>query len=114
MPLPQKGLVSFLSAISVWIKEKLFIKKILKKELSKLGNKKIQMLFPEHHLSHATSAFYPSRFREATILTIDGVGEWATTTIGFGKDNKIEMLKELYFSHLVGLLDSAFTYYCGF
>ncbi len=109
-----KGLVSFLSAIPVWIKEKLFMKKMLKDELSKFGDKKIPILFPEHHLSHAASAYYPSPFKEAAILTIDGVGEWATTTIGYGKDNSIKMLKELHFPHSVGLLYSAFTYYCGF
>ncbi len=109
-----KGLVSFLSAIPVWIKEKLFMKKMLKEELNKFGKKKIPILFPEHHLSHAASAFYPSPFEEAAILTIDGVGEWATTTIGFGKGNSIKMLKELHFPHSIGLLYSAFTYYCGF
>ena len=109
-----KGLVSFLSAIPVWIKEKLFMKKMMKEELSKLGNKKIPILFPEHHLSHAASAFYPSPFEEAAVLTIDGVGEWATTTIGYGKNNSIKMLKELHFPHSIGLLYSAFTYYCGF
>ena len=109
-----KGLVSFLSAIPVWIKEKLFMKKMLKEELSKFGKKKISILFPEHHLSHAASAFYPSPFEEAAILTIDGVGEWATTTISFGKNNSIKMLKELHFPHSIGLLYSAFTYYCGF
>ena len=109
-----KGLVSFLSAIPVWIKEKLFMKKMLKEELAKLGNKKIPILFPEHHLSHAASAFYPSPFEDAAILTIDGVGEWATTTIGCGKGNKIEIIKELHFPHSLGLLYSAFTYYTGF
>ena len=109
-----KGLVSFLSAVPVWIKEKLFMKKMLKEELNKLGNKKIPILFPEHHLSHAASAFYPSPFEDAAILTIDGVGEWATTTIGYGKDNNIKMVKELHFPHSVGLLYSAFTYYTGF
>lgn len=109
-----KGLISFLSAVPVWIKEKLFMKKILKEELNKLGNKKIPILFPEHHLSHAASAFYPSPFKEAAILTIDGVGEWATTTIGYGLENEIKILKELHFPHSVGLLYSAFTYYTGF
>lgn len=109
-----KGLVSFLTAIPVWIKEKLFMRKMLNEELSKLGDAKIPVLFPEHHLSHAASAFYPSPFEEAAILTIDGVGEWATTTIGHGKDNKIEIIKELRFPHSVGLLYSAFTYYTGF
>ena len=109
-----KGLLSFLSSVPVWVKEKLFMKKMLKDELKQLGNKKIPILFPEHHLSHAASAFYPSPFQEAAILTIDGVGEWATTTIGYGKDNGIKMLKELHFPHSVGLLYSAFTYYIGF
>ncbi len=109
-----KGLISFLSAIPVWIKEKLFMKKMLNEELAKLGKGKIPILFPEHHLSHAASAFFPSPFEEAAILTIDGVGEWATTTIGHGKGNKIEMLRELHFPHSVGLLYSAFTYYTGF
>ncbi len=109
-----KGLTSFLSAIPVWIKEKLFMKKMLNEELAKLGKGKIPILFPEHHLSHAASAFFPSPFEEAAILTIDGVGEWATTTIGHGKGNKIEMLRELHFPHSVGLLYSAFTYYTGF
>ena len=109
-----KGLKSFLSAIPVWIKEKLFMKKMLKNELSKLGNKIPPILFPEHHLSHAASAFYPSPFKEAAILTIDGVGEWATTTIGYGEGNEITILRELHFPHSVGLLYSAFTYYTGF
>jgi len=109
-----KGLTSFLSAVPVWIKEKLFMKKMLNEELNKLGNKKIPILFPEHHLSHAASAFYPSPFEEAGILTIDGVGEWATTTIGYGKGRNIKMIKELHFPHSVGLLYSAFTYYTGF
>lgn len=109
-----KGLISFLSAVPVWIKEKLFMKKMLREELNKLGDKKIPILFPEHHLSHAASAFYPSPFEEAAILTIDGVGEWATTTIGYGKENNIKMIRELHFPHSVGLLYSAFTYYTGF
>jgi carbamoyltransferase len=109
-----RGIKSFLSAIPVWIKEKLFMKKLIRDELAKYGKEKIPLLFPEHHLSHAASAFYPSPFTEAAILTIDGVGEWATTTIGHGKDNKISILRELYFPHSIGLLYSAFTYYCGF
>ncbi len=109
-----KGLTSFVSAVPVWIKEKLFTKRILRKELSRFGDKKIPILFPEHHLSHAASAFYPSPFKEAAILTIDGVGEWSTTTIGYGSGNKIQMLKELHFPHSLGLLYSAFTYYIGF
>ena len=109
-----KGLSSFLSAVPVWIKEKLFMKKMLREELAKLGKGKIPLLFPEHHLSHAASAFYPSPFEEAAILTIDGVGEWATSTICKGSGKDITILKELDFPHSVGLLYSAFTYYTGF
>jgi carbamoyltransferase len=109
-----KGLSSFLSAIPVWIKEKLFMKNLLKKELANFGNAKVPLIFPEHHLSHAASAFFPSPFKEAAILTIDGVGEWATTTIGKGEKNKISIINELHFPHSVGLLYSAFTYYTGF
>ena len=109
-----KGLRSFLSAIPVWIKEKLFMKKMLREELAELGPGKPRILFPEHHLSHAASAFYPSPFEEAAILTIDGVGEWSTTTIGVGRGKDITFLRELDFPHSVGLLYSAFTYYCGF
>ena len=83
-----------------------------------VGNKskaeKVALLFPEHHLSHGASAFYPSPFEDAAILTIDGVGEWATTTISHGVGKDIKVLKELPFPHSVGLLYSAFTYYCGF
>lgn len=109
-----KGLKSFLSAIPVWIKEKLFMKKMLREEFKKLSEVTINILFPEHHLSHAASAFYPSPFQEAAILTIDGVGEWATSTIGYGNGNQITILKELHFPHSIGLLYSAFTYYIGF
>ena len=111
-----KGLVSFISAMTAWLKDKLFMRRMLKDKLSQLGLdcSKIQFLFPEHHLSHAASAFFPSPFNEAAILTIDGVGEWATTTIGSGSGNQIKMLKEIHFPHSLGLLYSAFTYYCGF
>lgn len=109
-----RGLVSFLSAIPVWIKEKLFMRKLLEEQLRTLGDGKVPIYYPEHHLSHAASAFYPSPFEDAAIVTIDGVGEWATTTIGHGKGNTITMLKELHFPHSVGLLYSAFTYYTGF
>jgi carbamoyltransferase len=109
-----KGLISFLSAIPLWIKEKLFIRKLLKEKLLQFGTAKIPLLFPEHHLSHAASAFYPSPFEEAAILTIDGVGEWATLTISYGSSGDIRVLKELHFPHSVGLLYSAFTYYLGF
>jgi carbamoyltransferase len=109
-----KGLKSFLSAMPVWIKEKLFMRSILREEFEKHGCKNPKLLFPEHHLSHAASAFYPSPFSEAAILTIDGVGEWATCTIGCGRENGIEVQRELDFPHSLGLLYSAFTYYCGF
>jgi carbamoyltransferase len=108
------GFRSFLSAMPVWIKEKLFMRRLLDEELAKLGDGKIPIYYPEHHLSHAASAFYPSPFAEAAILTVDGVGEWATTTIGRGRGKEIEILRELQFPHSVGLLYSAFTYYTGF
>lgn len=108
------GFVSFLSAMPVWIKEKLFMRRMLADELAKLGEGKVPVFYPEHHLSHAASAFYPSPFAEAAILTVDGVGEWATTTIGRGRGKDIEILRELQFPHSVGLLYSAFTYYTGF
>jgi len=109
-----KGLRSFVSAMPVWIKEKLFMKKMLKEELAKLGEGSVPIFFPEHHLSHAASAFFPSPFEEAAILTVDGVGEWATTTVGHGNGNSISVIKELHFPHSLGLLYSAFTYYTGF
>lgn len=109
-----KGLISFLSGIPVWVKEKLLMKHNLKKEFDALGGCCPPLIFPEHHLSHASSAFFPSPFEEAAILTLDGVGEWATTTIGVGQDQQIKMLKQVDFPHSLGLLYSAFTYYCGF
>jgi len=112
-----RGLISFLKSMPVWLKEKMFLKKLLHEglaEVQKYDKRKLKMLFSEHHLSHAASAFYPSPFQEAAILTIDGVGEWATASICHGKDNKITMLKEMKFPHSVGLLYSAFTYYLGF
>ncbi|MDB5009588.1 MAG: hypothetical protein JWQ06_377 [Mucilaginibacter sp.] len=109
-----KGLASFVTAIPVWIKEKLFIKKLLKDKIALLSKKNTTILFPEHHLSHAASAFYPSPFNEAAILTIDGVGEWATTTICYGISNEIKILRELHFPHSLGLLYAAFTDYLGF
>jgi carbamoyltransferase len=108
------GLKSFVSAMPIWIKEKLFMKHLLREEMAKLGVEDKPFLFPEHHVSHAASAFYPSPFPEAAILTLDGVGEWATTTIGHGKGKDISILRELHFPHSLGLLYSAFTYYCGF
>ena len=112
-----RGLKSFLSAIPVWIKEKVFLKKLIRDELHKIGDgaaKRVKLLFTDHHLAHAASAFFPSPFAEAAILTIDGVGEWATASIGHGRDNDITILKEMRFPHSVGLLYSAFTHYLGF
>lgn len=110
-----RGLKSFLSAMPVWVKEKLFMRKLLRDELVKTGRgQPAQFLFPEHHLSHAASAFYPSPFEEATILTLDGVGEWATMHLGHGKGREIKILRQMDFPHSLGLLYSAFTYYCGF
>ena len=111
------GFRSFCLSMPLWIKEKLFQKNIIYRELKKIDNRfnsinKIK--FSEHHLSHAASAFYPSPYREAAIITIDGVGEWATTTISIGRKNKIKVDKEIHFPHSLGLLYSAFTYYLGF
>ena len=108
------GLVSFVTAMPAWIKEKLFMRRLLAEHLGELGSARHAVLYPEHHLSHAASAFYPSPFAEAAILTIDGVGEWATTTIGQGRGREVQILSELHFPHSVGLLYSAFTYYLGF
>jgi carbamoyltransferase len=112
-----RGLRSFLQAMPVWLSKKIFLKKIIKDELTaiqKYNKKKLKVLFSEHHMSHAASAFFPSPFKSSSILTIDGVGEWSTATIGYGEDSKITMLKSLNFPHSVGLLYSAFTYFLGF
>jgi len=112
-----KGLSSFLAAMPVWLKDKIFLKNIIVKELKKAGeydSHKTKLLFSEHHLSHAASAFYPSPFKEAVIVTLDGVGEWATASINIGRGSKITVLKELYFPNSLGLLYSSFTYYLGF
>jgi carbamoyltransferase len=112
-----KGLASFLKAIPVWLNEKMFLKKLIYdglKELEPYDRKKLKLLFPEHHLSHAASAFFPSPYQKSAILTVDGVGEWCTASIGLGQGNNITLLKELSFPHSVGLLYSAFTYYLGF
>ncbi len=111
-----RGFKSFKTAIPIWIKEKLFQKNIITNELKKISKtfKQEKLLFSEHHQSHAASAFYPSPFNEAIILTIDGVGEWATTTISIGNKNLIKIIKEIHFPHSLGLLYSAFTYYLGF
>ena len=111
-----QGVQSFIAAMPMWAKEKLFMRRILHKELKKIegASVAVPLLFPAHHLSHAASAFYPSPFEEAAILTVDGVGEWATTTIGKGSGKHIELFAEMRFPHSLGLLYSAFTYYCGF
>ena len=104
------GLRSFLMAIPLWIRERIWMKEMIKKELRYEG----KIIFPEHHESHAASAFFPSPFPEAAFLTVDGVGEWATTSFGVGRGNRIEMRGELQFPHSLGLLYSAFTYFTGF
>lgn len=113
-----KGIKSFFMSMPVWVKEKLFMRRNIWNGLEEATGNKIlprpPLLFPEHHLSHAASAFYPSPFLHAAILTVDGVGEWATTTIGVGHGKDISILKEMRFPHSIGLLYSAFTYYCGF
>ena len=112
-----KGIISFLKSIPIWLEQKLFLKKQIRDGLDQVmpyDKKKLKLLFTEHHLSHAASAFFVSPFEHAAILTIDGVGEWATATISEGKGNTITVKKELNFPHSVGLLYSAFTYYLGF
>lgn len=112
-----RGLRSFISAMPVWIKEKLLLKRVLRDELTAIediGRDRFRLLFSEHHLSHAASAFFPSPFQEAAILTIDGVGEWATASLCHGTGSDIRILKELRFPHSLGLLYSAFTSYLGF
>ena len=112
-----KGFLSFSKAMPIWIKEKLFQKKLLFNKL-KTHDAEFKsdenIFFSEHHLSHAASAFYPSPFTEAIVLTADGVGEWATTTVAIGKNNNLDIVKEIHFPHSLGLLYSAFTYYTGF
>ena len=117
MAFAPKGFKSFSLSMPIWLREKLFQKKFLFDKLKDQNNNfndisKIK--FSEHHYSHAASAFYPSPFEEAIILTLDGVGEWATTTVAIGKKNKLEIIKEIHFPHSLGLLYSAFTYYTGF
>jgi len=104
------GVKSFIKAMPLWIKQKLWMKDYIQKELDYKG----KIIFPEHHISHAASAFYPSPFNEAAILTMDGVGEWTTASFGIGKGNRMELLSEIKFPHSLGLLYSAFTYYTGF
>ncbi len=105
------GLRSFWRAMPLWLKQKLWIPDLIRKELPGFDKK---ILFPEHHESHAASAFYPSPFEEAAILTVDGVGEWTTTSLGVGRGNRLELRQEIQFPHSLGLLYSAFTYYTGF
>jgi carbamoyltransferase len=105
-----RGLVSFLTSMPVWLKQKLWISEQIKKEVGFKG----KMVFPEHHESHAASAFFPSPFRRAAFVTMDGVGEWTTTSYGVGSDNEIRILSEIHFPHSLGMLYSAFTYYTGF
>ncbi len=112
-----KGFKQFSKAMPLWLKEKLFQKKLLIKELKRHDSNfkgESKLFFSDHHLSHAASAFYPSPFEEAIVLTADGVGEWATTTVAIGKGNNLKIKKEIHFPHSLGLLYSAFTYYIGF
>ena len=112
-----KGFKSFRIAMPIWLREKLFQKDLLRKEFKKFDadfDWQNKLLFAEHHQSHAASAFYPSPFEEALVLTMDGVGEWATTSVAIGAGNKLNVTKELHFPHSLGLLYSAFTYYTGF
>src|SRR5690349_5876750 len=112
-----RGFQSFRMAIPIWLREKLFLKDLLADQLK--ANRpdfdwNERLVFSEHHLSHAASAFFPSPFSSAAVLTLDGVGEWATSSLALGRDNRLEVVKEIHFPHSLGLLYSAFTYYTGF
>lgn len=110
-----RGFRSFRLAMPLWLREKLFLKRLLLQELDRHGGvDESKLLFTEHHQSHAASAFFPSPFLEAAVLTMDGVGEWATTSVGHGRGNGLDILQEIHFPHSLGLLYSAFTYYLGF
>src|SRR3954447_7385320 len=112
-----RGFRSFRMAIPLWLKEKLFQKRLLRDHLRELDDEvdwDARLLFTDHHQSHAASAFFASPFAEAAILTLDGVGEWTTTASGYGKDNTLDLKREINFPHSIGLLYSAFTYYTGF
>ena len=113
-----RGFLSFIKAMPLWVKYKLFQKSLIIKELQNTLSPKVnwkdRLLFSEHHLSHAASAFYPSPFKRAAVLTLDGVGEWTTTSLSVGKDKDLKVIKEIHFPHSLGLLYSAFTYYTGF
>lgn len=111
------GFSSFRTSMPIWLREKLFLKNLLGSELKKISGQfdaEVKLRFSEHHLSHAASAFFPSPFQEAAVLTMDGVGEWATTSLALGRGNQLEIIKEIHFPHSLGLLYSAFTYYTGF
>ena len=117
MAFAPRGFKSFCLSMPLWLREKLFQKKFLFEKLKQHDKnfKDINKIkFSEHHYSHAASAFYPSPFKEAVILTLDGVGEWATTTVAIGDKNNLKIIKEIHFPHSLGLLYSAFTYYTGF
>jgi carbamoyltransferase len=117
LSLAPRGFASFRKAMPIWLKEKLFQKDLLRKEFKKFApdfDWQNRLLFAEHHLSHAASAFYPSPFEEAAVLTMDGVGEWTTTSLAMGSGHRLEIQRELHFPHSLGLLYSAFTYYAGF
>ena len=105
-----RGIKSFIKSMPLWIKEKLWMKEMIREKLGYEG----KIIFPEHHESHAASAFFPSPFKEAAILTMDGVGEWTTSSYGIGKDNRVQLMADISFPHSLGLLYSAFTYYTGF
>jgi carbamoyltransferase len=112
-----RGFKSFQMAMPLWLHEKLFQKRLLERELKRLGDGVDignRLLFAEHHQSHAVNAFFPSPFKEAAILTLDGVGGWTASSAALGKDTRLETIKEIYFPHSLGLLYSAFTYYAGF
>ena len=112
-----RGFESFRMAIPIWLREKLFLKDLLHNKLRQHCpdfDWDERLVFSEHHLSHAASAFFPSPYASAAVLTLDGVGEWATSSLALGRDNKLEVIKEIHFPHSLGLLYSAFTYYTGF
>jgi carbamoyltransferase len=115
--LAPRGFKSFSMAMPLWLREKLFLKSLLQKRLTQFdtrGDWNRELLFSEHHLSHAASAFFPSPFKEAVVLTMDGVGEWATSSAAIGNENRLQVHKEIHFPHSLGFLYSAFTYYTGF
>ena len=105
-----RGVSSFVEAMPTWLKDKLWLQRNVRKELNFRG----KIVFPDHHVSHASGAFFPSPFSNAALITMDGVGEWATASYGVGKSNHLNLIEEMHFPHSLGLLYSAFTYYCGF